>query len=446
MSGPPLRSPVCPAERQSAYFAAALGAPVCRADLTKDKRLMSKAVVGVISASLIVVAAAAGYWFGTQRTAGTTPTATGSVSAAPKSGGASSAVAVEAVKVAVQPMPQSITAVGSLRSDESITVRPEVAGRISEILFKEGERVARGATLIRLDPAINKAEVEQGRANLKLAQSKYDRAVDLAKSNFISGQARDEAENNLRVAEAGVHLAEARLAKMEIKAPFSGIIGLRVVSVGDYAKEGSDIVNLESIDPLKVDFRVPEVYLKQIQVGQTLHVSLDAIPGKTFEGKVFAVNPLVDAAGRAIVIRALVRNPDTSLRPGMFARVRLITRNLQDALTIPEQAIVPQGDDQYVFKVTDGRAMRVKVEVGQRRDGKVEIVKGLEPTDMVVTAGHLKIRDGVPVTIVNGPSAAIATTSPATAAPETAATGNEGPTVISPAKADTLTRSPAPKS
>jgi membrane fusion protein (multidrug efflux system) len=407
---------------------------------------MSKAVVGAISALLIVVAAAAGYWFGTQRTAGTAPSASGPVSAASKSGGASSAVAVEAVKVSVQPMPQSITAVGSLRSDESITVRPEVAGRISEILFQEGQRVARGATLIRLDPAINKAEVEQGRANLKLAKSKYDRAVDLAKSNFISGQARDEAENNLRVAEAGVQLAEARLAKMEIKAPFSGIIGLRVVSVGDYAKEGSDIVNLEAIDPLKVDFRVPETYLKQIEVGQTLHVSLDALPGKTFEGKVFAVNPLVDAGGRAIVIRALVRNSDTSLRPGMFARVRLITRNLQDALTIPEQAIVPQGDDQYVFKVTDGRAMRVKVEVGQRRDGKVEIVKGLEPTDMVVTAGHLKIRDGVPVTIVNGPSAAIATTSPAPTAAETAASSNEGATVISPAKADTLARPPTPKS
>jgi membrane fusion protein (multidrug efflux system) len=407
---------------------------------------MSKAVLGVISASLIIAAAAAGYWFGTQRTAPNALSASGTVSTAPKSAGASNAVAVEAVKVSVQPMPQSITAVGSLRSDESITVRPEVAGRISEILFQEGQRVARGATLVRLDPAINKAEVEQGRANLKLARSKYDRAVDLAKSNFISGQARDEAENNLRVAEAGVQLAEARLAKMEIKAPFSGIIGLRVVSVGDYAKEGSDIVNLESIDPLKVDFRVPEIYLKQIEVGQTLHVSLDALPGKTFEGKVFAVNPLVDAAGRAIVIRALVRNSDTSLRPGMFARVRLITRNLQDALAIPEQAIVPQGDDQYVFKVTDGRAMRVKVEVGQRRDGKVEIVKGLEPTDMIITAGHLKIRDGVPVTISNGPAAALATTSPVSMTPSTAATGNEGATVISPAKADTLVRPPTPKS
>ena len=389
---------------------------------------------------LVAAAAAGGYWMGAQKSGGPSMAAGSVVSAPPK--GAAAAIAVEAVKVTLQPMPQSITAVGSLRSDESITVRPEVAGRISEILFKEGERVPRGATLVRLDPSVNQAEVQQGRANLKLAKSKYDRAVDLAKSNFISGQARDEAENNLRVAEAGLQLAEAKLAKMEIKAPFSGIIGLRVVSIGDYAKEGSDIVNLESIDPLKVDFRVPEIYLKQIQVGQTLNVALDAMPGKTFDGKVFAVNPLVDAAGRAIVIRAVVRNPDTSLRPGMFARVRLFTRDLQDALVIPEQAIVPQGDEQFVFKVIDGRAVRVKVQVGQRRDGKVEIVKGVDATDMIVTAGHLKIRDGVPVTITNGPGAALATTAPVS----NPNSGSEGATVISPAKADTLVRPPAPKS
>ena len=394
---------------------------------------------------LLVAAGAGGYWIGTQKSASMPSGSAGQVASAPKGSGNAAPVAVEAVKVSVQPMPQSITAVGSLRSDESITVRPEVAGRISEILFNEGQRVARGATLLRLDPAINRAEVEQGRANWKLAKSKYDRAVDLAKSNFISGQARDEAENNLRVAEAGLQLAEARLAKTEIKAPFSGIIGLRVVSVGDYVKEGADVVNLESIDPLKVDFRVPEIYLKQIQVGQTMHVLLDAMPGKTYEGKVYAVNPLVDAAGRAIVIRAVVRNADTALRPGMFARVRLITRDMQDALAIPEQAIVPVGDEQHVYKIVDGRAVRVKVDVGQRRDGKVEIVKGLEPTDMIITAGHLKIRDGLPVTIQNVPGAALATTAPVsnpTPAPGTSDTA----TIISPAKAETLVRQPTPKS
>ena len=383
---------------------------------------MNKSVLAALAVIGVAVAGGAGYWFGTQ--GGTLPGAPGAQAsaagpqAAGKGGGpgglaAPAGVAVEAVKVALQPMPQAITAVGSLRSDESIVVRPEVAGRINAIKFQEGQRVAKGATLILLDPAINQAEVQQGRANLKLAQSKYDRAVDLAKSNFISGQAKDEAENNLRVAEAGVQLAEAKLAKTEIKAPFSGIIGLRVVSVGDYVKEGADVVNLESIDPLKVDFRVPETYLKQVQVGQSLQVQLDAVPGKTFDGKVFAVNPLVDAAGRSIVIRALVRNPDTSLRPGMFARVRLITKDEQNALVIPEQAIVPLGDEQYVFRVADGRANRVKIAVGQRRDGVVQVLNGLTANDVVVTAGQLKIRDGVPVTVAaSGPPPAKADNAP----------------------------------
>ena len=250
--------------------------------------------------------------------------------------------------------------------------------------------------------------MQQARANLKLAQSKFQRAVDLARQNFISGQAKDEAENNLRVAEAAVALAAARLAKTEIKAPFTGVIGLRVVSVGDYVKEGADVVNLESIDPLKVDFRVPEIYLAQVQAGQTLSVALDALPGRTFSGKVLAVNPLIDAAGRSVVIRALVRNTDASLRPGMFARVTLITRDEKEALVIPEQAIVPQGDEQYVFRVVDGKVVRVKVDIGQRRDAKVEVLKGLAANDVVVTAGQLKLRDGMPVTIANAAASASA--------------------------------------
>ncbi len=139
-----------------------------------------------------------------------------------------------------------------------------------------------------------------------------------------------------------------------------------------------------------------------MRVGQPLEVSLDAQPGRTFTGRVYAVNPLVDAAGRSVVVRAQVPNPDTSLRPGMFARVRLITRDQRDALVVPEQALVPQGEEQYIFRIVDGRAQRMRVEVGQRRDGKAEIVRGLEPQDVVVTAGQLKIRDGVAVKIARG--------------------------------------------
>jgi membrane fusion protein (multidrug efflux system) len=371
---------------------------------------MKKVVAAVTAVAFAVAGMGGAYWYGTKsvESPGQAAASTGGAPAQAKGGPpapVAGSVSVEAVKVATASLPQTITAVGSLRSDESVVLRPEVAGRISAISFQEGQRVAKGALLVRLDTAVPQAEAQQARANMVLAKNKFDRAVDLAKSNYISGQAKDEAENNFKVAEAALQLSEAKLAKMDLRAPFSGIIGLRSVSVGDYVKEGADLVNLESIDPLKVDFRVPEVYMRQVQVGQSLQVQLDALPGKTFEGKVFAVNPLIDAAGRAVVIRAMVRNPDTSLRPGMFARVRLITRDAQDALVLPEQALVPQGDQQFVFRIQDGKAVRTKVEVGQRRDAKVEILTGLAKDDVVVTAGQLKLRDGAPVTVAGAESA-----------------------------------------
>ncbi len=384
---------------------------------------MSKAVIGTVVVAGVLGAAAGGYWFGTQQTAPAATVAGAPAAAAgalPGKGGppaAAPAVAVEASKVETLQIPQTITAVGSLRSDESITLRPESAGRINAITFQEGQRVSKGAPLVRLDPAIPQAELQQAKANYTLAKQKFDRAVDLAQRNFISGQAKDEADNNVKVAEASVQLAEAKLAKTDIRAPFSGIIGLRSVSVGDYVKEGADLVNLEAIDPLKVDFRVPETYLRQVQVGQSLEVTLDALPGKSYDGKVVAVNPLIDAAGRAIVIRAQVRNQDTALRPGMFARVKLITRAERNALVIPEQSLVPQGTDQFVFKVQDGKVARVKVETGQRRDGKVEIVSGVTKDDTIVTAGQLKLRDGVAVRVAGADAAKSAKGAPPAAQP-----------------------------
>ena len=359
---------------------------------------MNKAVLGVVAALLLLVAAGAGFWFGQRGVGESAVNKPAGPSPAPP-GGPGGRVAVEAIKVARVSLPQGITAVGSLRSDESVTLRPEVAGRISAIQFREGERVAKGAPLVRLDPSVAAAELQQARANLVWAKQKHTRALDLETKGFISSQAKDEAENNLKVAEAALALSEARLAKLTVAAPFSGIIGLRSVSVGDYVKEGADMVNLEAIDPLKVDFRVPEIYLTQLSVGQTLQLTLDAMPGKTYEGKVLAINPLLDAAGRSVVIRAQVRNQDTVLRPGMFARVRLFTRDVQETLVVPEQAIVPQGDEWFVYRVVDGKAQRARIDVGQRRDGKVEIVKGLQDGDMVITAGQLKVREGVPVQI-----------------------------------------------
>ena len=358
----------------------------------------------------VVLLAAVGslsYLAGTRSAPPAQPSAApGSSPAKGPTGGPPAGIIIEARAPQVVKLPQSITTVGSLRSDEAVIVRPEIAGRVVEIAFREGQRVTRDQVLVRLDDSVQKADLERARANLTLSKSKYERARDLRAQGFISGQAKDEAENNLKVAQADVELAAARLAKTEVRAPFGGIIGLRSVSVGDYVKEGQDMVNLEEIDPLKVDFRVPEVFLSQVKAGQVLQVTMDALPDRTWPGQVYAINPLVDANGRAIAIRAQVANTDGRLRPGMFARVRLLTSEVRDSLMISEESIFPVGDDKYVYKVVEGRAMRQKVEIGQRRDSRVEILGGLSAADTVVTAGVVKLRDGAPVKVASSPEPA----------------------------------------
>ena len=327
--------------------------------------------------------------------------------AAPAGGaGGGSGTPVELGKPEKLNWPKSVTAVGSLRSDESVIVRAEQSGRITALNFKEGQPVKAGQVLVQLDDSLARAELEQAKANQKLAKAKFDRAVELQQKNFISGQARDEAENALRVADATVALAEAKLTKLVIKSPFSGTVGLRSASVGDYVKDGQDIVNLEKTDPIKVDFKVPELFQSKISVGQALSVSLDALPGKPYSGRVYAVNPQLDTAGRAVVLRAQMDNRGGALKPGMFARVRLTLADTGDTVVVPEQSVAMQGEEQIMFKVVDGRAMRTKVEVGQRRDGKVEIVEGISGSDTIVVAGWQRLRDGAAVRPASGGSPA----------------------------------------
>jgi membrane fusion protein (multidrug efflux system) len=358
---------------------------------------MPKIIVGAAALALAVVVGGLAYWAGTRNAA---PQASAPQPAG-KSAPAPQGIVVEAAKVSVVKLPQALGAVGSLRSDETVIVRPEVAGRISQILFREGEPVTKGHVLVKLDDSVQQADLDRARANFTLSRTKHERSIDLRNKGFISSQALDEAENNLKVAQADAELMGARINKTAIRAPFSGTIGLRLISVGDYVKEGQDLVNLESLDPLKVDFRVPELALALLRDGQMLQITLDAIPDKAYDGKVVAINPLIDANGRAVVIRAQVPNRDGRLRPGMFARVRLFTSGAKDTIVVPEESLFPIGDDKYVYKVVEGKAARQKIEIGQRREGKVEVVNGLGVEDVVVTAGVMKLREGVPVTVAN---------------------------------------------
>ena len=315
-------------------------------------------------------------------------------------GAAAAPIAVEVFQVKPTTVQEELQAVGSLQSNESVILRPEVSGRISAIGFKDGQAVKKGQMLIALDNALNEAEVAQMKAEYDLALANLKRSEDLASRKFISSSAQDTAASNAQVAEAKLKLAQARSSKMRIVAPFDGVVGIRGVSLGDYVKDGTDLVNVEDVRILKVDFRLPERNLTQIKVGQGIEVVADALPGERFSGLIDAINPRIDANGRSLEIRARLDNTGGKLRPGMFVRVRVIVGERANALLVPEEAIVPQGAEFFVYKVVEGQARRIPVKIGVRREALVEIVEGLKSGDQVVTAGMRLSRDGQPVRVL----------------------------------------------
>jgi membrane fusion protein (multidrug efflux system) len=321
---------------------------------------------------------------------------------APGKGGPGGPTPVEVVSLAPTVVREDLQAVGSLRSNESVILRPEVSGRIAAIGFKDGQIVRKGQLLVALDATLNEAEVAQMKAEYDLALSNLKRSEDLASRQFISSSAQETAASNAQVAEAKLKLAQARLSKMRIVAPFDGSVGIRNVSLGDYVKDGTDLVNVEDLRILKVDFRLPERNYSLVRVGQTIEVVADALPNERWQGRIEAINPKVDADGRSLEVRALLENTSGKLRPGMFVRVRVIVGERTDALLVPEESIVPQGGQFYVYKVVDGVARRMPVTIGVRRDAKVEILQGLAAGDQVVTAGMRLSRDGQPVRVLPG--------------------------------------------
>ena len=310
------------------------------------------------------------------------------------------AMPVKAVAARTAPAVDEAGAVGSLRADEAVTIRPEIAGRIVEIRFSEGQNVARGAVLVRLDQSELGAVVTSSRAQLKLEEQKLQRAEDLQKKGFISAQGLDDQKTSLARARAKLAEDEARLAKTEMRASFAGVAGLRQVSEGQYVAAGTDIARLEKIDQLKLDFRIPEAYIGKLKAGQPVKVLVDAYRDQVFSGSVYAIEPGVDDQTRTIQLRARVANTDMKLRPGMFARVQVELGVREKAVWIPEAAIVPRGQESYVFRVVEGKAALMKVQTGARRVGEVEIVKGIGAGDLVVTEGVQKIGPGSSVILV----------------------------------------------
>jgi membrane fusion protein (multidrug efflux system) len=308
---------------------------------------------------------------------------------------------VEVSPVIVGSITESIQAVGTLEAVASITVRPEIAGVIRRIHFQDGQVVERAAPLVELDPEELQSQVAQAAAEENMALVTYERLKRITdeQSAIVPAQQMDEARMAWHAAASNRHLYAARLKKTTIRAPFSGTLGLRRVSTGDYLQPGQDIVNLEDLRTLHVDFKVAEVWLSRLHVGQALTVTTDAFPNTTFEGQVTAIDPRVDAVNRSVAARAVIPNPAGTLRPGLFVTVRLTLGEDPRALLIPEEAGFLRQEKSLVFRI-EGRIARLKeVTLGARERGMVHVRTGLNEGDAVVRTGTHKLHDGDRVSI-----------------------------------------------
>jgi membrane fusion protein (multidrug efflux system) len=321
-------------------------------------------------------------------------------------GGGMPPAMVETVRVQMRSLPNEFETIGTLRADESISVRPEVAGRIEKIHFIEGEPVAAGSLLFTLDGALTRADLNEANANLENARRKNARANELAGKQLISKADLDTTRADLAVNQARAASARTHLDKTQIRAPFAGVTGLRAVSVGEYVNAGQQLVDLVRLDPIELDMRAPEVVLSSLALGQKVDFGVDSFPGEVFSSSIVAIARTVDAGGRSVALRARLDNPERKLRPGMSARVRIVLTTNARALLVPEQAIWPNGDQKMVYQVVDGTAKLVPVTLGARQPGFVEVTSGIKEGDEIVVAGQLKIQDGAKV--VAKPAAAAA--------------------------------------
>ncbi len=425
--------------------------------------MASKSVYSIVAVLGIAAASGAAWWYqnkapaesavtsNASSNANNTPAASAAGAVASSGAGAAAKPpSVESSKVEVMKLTDDTLAVGSLKSRQGVTLRPEVSGRITQLNFKDGEHVKKGQLLVQFDDQLQLAQVKQSQAELSIALANHKRNQELVSQNFISKRSLDESAANLDVAQAKLSLSQATASRLKITAPFDGMTGIRTVNVGDYLKDGGDIVNIEDIAAVFVDFRLPERFQTKVKKGQQAQVDMDALPGRKFTAVIQAIDPLLDANGRSVGVRACIDNRQNQLRPGMFARVNTVFSEREKAIVVPEEAIVPQAGKQFVIKLLDGAdkgtdketktTRRVEVKVGIRKPGKVEILEGLVEGDEVVTAGQQRVqKDGTAVKVVElgKPSGKPASAAPAGGLVANPAAGNPVaiPAAISPAAA-----------
>jgi membrane fusion protein (multidrug efflux system) len=300
---------------------------------------------------------------------------------------------VVSAEVGEQALSRELQALGTAGANEAIVVTSKASNLVAAVRFRDGQVVQRGQVLVELDSAQARADLAAADAALTESTSLYNRSRELLATQAVSKSQFDQIEATKKANAAKVAAARARLEDTVIRAPFRGRVGLRRVSVGSLVNPGAEITTLDDTSIIKVDFAVPENYISVVREGLLLTATTGAYPGKRFQGRVASVDSRVDSTTRSVTVRANVPNPDGLLKPGMFLNVELV-RDQRSAVVIPEEALVPEQNRQFVFVVAEGRAQKREVQIGARRPGSVEVVSGLARGERIVVEGTVKVRDG----------------------------------------------------
>ncbi|MDJ0837543.1 MAG: efflux RND transporter periplasmic adaptor subunit [Acidobacteriota bacterium] len=316
-----------------------------------------------------------------------------------------SALPVEVTRVMPSVIQDKILVNGNVLADEQAELRAEFAGRVTEIHFEEGSPVKAGDVLVKINDTELQADKRRLKHELELARETEQRQRNLLAKGTTSQENFDRARNRLQTLKAELEVVEARLEKTIIRAPFDGVMGFRYISLGSYLTTNTRIAGIQKIDSVKIGFAIPGKYAGKVSVGKNIRFTL---PGRerVYQGKVYAVEPRIDAATRTLPIRARTGNPDGSILPGTFASVELIFEEFDNALLVPSEALIPALGGQKVFVAVDGKASERKVKTGIRTPSTVQVIEGLQPGDLVIRTGILQLREGAAVQVAE-PSAEV---------------------------------------
>jgi membrane fusion protein (multidrug efflux system) len=317
--------------------------------------------------------------------------------AAAAGGGAMPGMPVDVAVARIDRVVDAIPATGQVEAIQSIELRPEVEGRIVDIPFNEGQIVAAGQVLFKVDDAETKANLARAEADRDLARQALERTRNLVKDNASSAADLERAEATARGTQASYELLQIRLQRTSVRAPFDGIAGRRLVSLGDYVNSSTHLVALQTVDPQRVAFNVPERYAERLKRGQKVSFRVAALSGQVFEGTVDFVEPSVQLPARTILVKALVPNPRHQLQPGMFVELELATEVRAGAVVVPEDAVVALRGATFMWVAKDGKAERRDVVLGVRTPGFVEVRSGIAGGEQVVVGGQERLAPGAPV-------------------------------------------------